>query len=130
MVYWRISFGSKKRVHAGARRTCHRDSWAAKRYLKLFGCHDKVIWKTREDEQKVNMPDELYDINPRFWLSRYKKTSVSYLIKMGIFYLVLGLGLQQVGNGLALHFISNYQVPSVPISLALGLSSGPLEEIM
>lgn len=78
----------------------------------------------------MNLPDELHDINPRFWLSRYKKTSVSYLMKMGIFYLVLGLGLQQVGNGLAQHFISNYQVPSVPISLALGLSSGPLEEIM
>lgn len=73
---------------------------------------------------------DLHDINPRFWLSRYKKTSIPYLIKMGIFYLVLGLGLQQVGNGLAHHFISNYQMPSVPISLAMGLSSGPLEEMM
>lgn len=78
----------------------------------------------------MNIPDELHDINPRFWLSKYRKTSPSYLVKMGVFYLVIGLGLQQVGNILAQHFISNYQMPSVPISITLGLSSGPLEEIM
>jgi hypothetical protein len=49
---------------------------------------------------------------------------------MGIFYLVMGLALQQAGNSLAQHFIVNYQVPSVPISISLGLSSGPLEEMM
>lgn len=75
------------------------------------------------------MPDELHDINPKSWLSKYRKTSVSYLIKMGIFYLLIGLGLQQIGNDLAEHFIANYQVPSVPISITMGLSSGPLEEI-
>jgi hypothetical protein len=78
----------------------------------------------------VNISNELHDINPKFWLSKYRKTSVPYLTKMGVFYLVIGLGLQQVGNDLAQHFISNYQTPSVPISISLGLSSGPLEEIM
>jgi len=76
----------------------------------------------------VNIPDELYDINPKFWLSKYRKTSVTYLIKMGAFYLVIGLGLQYIGNGLAEHFIANYQVPSVPISITMGLSAGPIEE--
>ena len=76
----------------------------------------------------MNRLDELYDINPKFWLSRYRKTTVPYLIKMGIFYLAIGLGLQQIGNNLAEHFIANYQVPSVPISIIMGLTSGPLEE--
>ena len=49
---------------------------------------------------------------------------------MGIFYLVIGLALQQVGNSLVEHMIVNYQVPSVPISMTMGLSSGPLEEII
>ena len=76
------------------------------------------------------MPDELYDINPRSWLSKYRKTSVTYLVTMGVFYLAIGLVLQLAGNNLAQHFISNYQIPSVPISITLGLSSGPLEEIV
>ncbi|OLE40732.1 MAG: hypothetical protein AUF74_00205 [Thaumarchaeota archaeon 13_1_20CM_2_38_5] len=76
----------------------------------------------------MNRLDELYDINPKFWLSRYRKTTVPYLIKMGVFYLAIGLGLQQVGNNLAEHFITNYQVPSVPISIIMGFTSGPLEE--
>jgi len=78
----------------------------------------------------VKIPDEIYDINPRSWLSKYRKTSVPYLVAMGVFYLALGLVLQLVGNNLAQHFISNYQIPSVPISITLGLSSGPLEEIV
>lgn len=78
----------------------------------------------------MDTPDEIHDMNPRSWICRYRKTSVSYLVKMGIFYLVMGLALQQAGNSLAQHFIVNYQVPSVPISISLGLSSGPLEEMM
>jgi len=78
----------------------------------------------------VKIPDELYDINPRSWLSKYRKTSVTYLVTMGVFYLAIGLVLQLAGNNLAQHFISNYQIPSVPISITLGLSSGPLEEIV
>ncbi|TLX96079.1 MAG: CAAX protease [Thaumarchaeota archaeon] len=72
--------------------------------------------------------DELLDINPKFWLSKYRKTTLPYLIKMGIFYLALGLALQQVGNILAEHLITNYQIPSVPISITMGFTSGPLEE--
>lgn len=78
----------------------------------------------------MKIPDELYDINPRSWLSKYRKTSVPYLVAMGVFYLAIGLVLQLAGNNLAQHFISNYQIPSVPISITLGLSSGPLEEIV
>ena len=78
----------------------------------------------------MKIPDELYDINPRSWLSKYRKTSVTYLVTMGVFYLAIGLVLQLAGNNLAQHFISNYQIPSVPISITLGLSSGPLEEIV
>jgi hypothetical protein len=47
---------------------------------------------------------------------------------MGIFYLIIGLGLQLVGNSLAVHLIANYQNPSVPISMTMGLFAGPLEE--
>ncbi len=73
--------------------------------------------------------DELSDINPRTWLRRYRKNSVPYLIKMGIFYIVLGIILQQLGNMVAVHVIENYQAPSIPASIIIGLTSGPLEEV-
>jgi hypothetical protein len=35
-----------------------------------------------------------------------------------------------VGNSLAEHMIVNYQIPTVPISITMGVSSGPLEEMI
>lgn len=72
--------------------------------------------------------DEITDINPKFWLSKYRRTSVSYLIKMGIFYSVIGIVLQQTGDYTAQHLIQNYTGPHVPYSVVIGLTSGPVEE--
>lgn len=73
--------------------------------------------------------DELHDIDPRSWLSRYRKSSVSYLVKMGLFYLGCGIILQQITNLVLVYTIPNYQIPSVPISIIMGLTSAPLEEV-
>lgn len=72
--------------------------------------------------------DEIIDINPKSWLSKYRRTSVSYLIKMGIFYSVIGIILQQAGDYLAQHLIQNYIGPNIPYSVVIGLTSGPVEE--
>src|SRR5438445_9311751 len=72
--------------------------------------------------------DEIIDFNPKCWLSRYRRTSVPYLIKMGIFYSVIGIVLQQAGNYTAEHIIQNYSEPSIPYSVVIGLTSGPTEE--
>lgn len=72
--------------------------------------------------------DEITDINPKSWLSKYRKTSIPYLIKMGIFYSVIGIVLQQAGNYTAEHLIQNYSGPNIPYSVVIGLTSGPIEE--
>lgn len=75
------------------------------------------------------IPDEIRDINPRSWLCRYRKNSTPYLFKMGLFYLGFGIILQQITNLVLLFSIPNYHVPSVPISIIMGLTSAPLEEV-
>jgi hypothetical protein len=72
--------------------------------------------------------DEIKDFNPKSWLSRYRRTSIPYLIKMGIFYSVIGILLQQAGDYTAQHLIANYTGPHVPYSVVIGLTSGPVEE--
>ena len=72
--------------------------------------------------------DEIIDINPKSWLSKYRRISVPYLIKMGIFYSVIGVVLQQAGDYTAQHLIQNYTGPLIPYSVVIGLTSGPVEE--
>src|SRR5574342_192949 len=74
--------------------------------------------------------DEIADINPKSWLSAYHKTSVSYLVKMAFFYSAIGILLQTIGNFTAEHTISDYQGPSLPYSILIGLTAGPVEEAL
>ena len=74
------------------------------------------------------MKDELIDLNPKTWLRPYQKNNVSYILKMGLFYHVIGLGLMYLGSFLATSTISDYEIPQFPVSIASALSAGILEE--
>jgi len=74
------------------------------------------------------MIPEVYDINPKTWLKPFQKTSIFYLLKMGLFYHGLGLILMYVGSFFATSMISGYETPQFPVSLSLALSSGLIEE--
>lgn len=74
--------------------------------------------------------DEIEDIKPRSWLSTYRKSSVSYLVKMASFYYTIGVALQIAGNYVAEQIISDYVGPSLPYSISIGLTSGPVEETL
>jgi len=73
---------------------------------------------------------EIEDIKPRSWLSSYRKTSVSYLVKMALFYYAMGVILQIAGNYLASQVITGYVGPSLPYSISIGLTAGPVEETL
>ncbi|HJU35566.1 MAG TPA: CPBP family intramembrane glutamic endopeptidase [Nitrososphaera sp.] len=73
-------------------------------------------------------PDELKDINPRFWLRRFRQTSITYLIKMLLFYHGIGLLLMLPGMYLVDQLIQNYESPTIPRSLVSVLAAGPIEE--
>ena len=71
---------------------------------------------------------EINDINPKTWLKPFEKTSVLYILKMGLFYHGLGLVLMYLGSFFATIVISDYEIPQFPVSISLALSSGLLEE--
>jgi len=74
------------------------------------------------------MIPEIHDLNPKTWLKPFQKTSISYLLKMGLFYHGLSLILMYAGSYLATNVISDYEIPQFPVSISLALSSGLLEE--
>jgi len=72
------------------------------------------------------------DINPKTWLSKYRRTSVGYLMAMFLFYIGVGLVL---GNGIGTPIIKNliphYQKPSDFLtSLDVALAAGPVEDTL
>jgi hypothetical protein len=71
---------------------------------------------------------EIHDINPKNWLKPFQKNTISYLLKMGLFYHGLGLILMYAGSYFATRLISDYTIPQIPVSISLALSSGVLEE--
>ena len=74
--------------------------------------------------------DIIEDLKPRSWLSRYHKTTIPYLVKMAFFYYAIGVILQIIGNQIVQYAISGYMGPSLPYSISIGLTSGPVEETL
>ena len=72
--------------------------------------------------------DEMADMHPRSWLSKYRRTSVGYLAKMLLFYHGIGFGLLLVGSPIIGLVMPDYKEPSIPRSVAGVLVAGPLEE--
>lgn len=72
--------------------------------------------------------DEWADFNPRTWLTRFRKNSISYLAKMLLFYHGIGLALLLAGMAILSLLIPNYEEPSIPHSLIGVLAAGPIEE--
>ena len=74
------------------------------------------------------MIHEIRDIDPKTWLKPFQKTSIFYLLKMGLFYHGLGMILMYIGSFFAANVISDYEIPQFPVSIVLAISSGLLEE--
>jgi hypothetical protein len=74
--------------------------------------------------------NERADFNPRSWLSKYRRTSIGYLVKMLIFYHGVGVGLLLAGTAILEVLIPDYEEPSVPRSLLTVLVAGPIEETL
>jgi Type II CAAX prenyl endopeptidase Rce1-like len=72
--------------------------------------------------------EEKADFHPRSWLSKYRRTSVSYLTKMLLFYHGIGILLLLAITPLIEQVLPDYEQPSIPRSLLLVLAAGPLEE--
>ena len=74
--------------------------------------------------------DDLADLNPKNWLKKYRKTTPAYLLRMALFYHVLGLALMYAGSAVASEVIDGYEVPFFPVSLVSAITAGPIEETL
>ena len=72
--------------------------------------------------------EEKADFHPRSWLSKYRRTSVSYLTKMLLFYHGIGILLLLAVTPLIERALPDYEQPSIPRSLLSVLAAGPSEE--
>lgn len=78
----------------------------------------------------VQIPDQLLDANPKSWIKKFRKNSLLYLLQMTALYHLMSLGLMYVGNFAVTHMIADYQTPTFPVSVAMTITSGPIEEIL
>lgn len=72
--------------------------------------------------------DEWIDINPKYWLKKYRKASPLYLLKMLLFYHGIGLLLLMAGTLIIDHIVPDYEPPSVTRTLIPTIAAGPIEE--
>ncbi len=72
--------------------------------------------------------DEIADMHPRSWLSKYRKTSPLYLLKMGLFYVALGNALGIAVNLVLPYSIPGYHEPHLSIPIISGVFAGTSEE--
>jgi hypothetical protein len=71
--------------------------------------------------------DEKIDMNPKYWFSNYRQVSIWYLVKMGLFYSILGLVIAFVI--MTVEFVLfDYEEPVSPISFVQIIIAGPIEE--
>lgn len=72
--------------------------------------------------------DEMVDLHPKSWLTRFRRNSLTYLTKMLLFYHGLGVLLLLGGSVLIDLAIPDHEEPSLPHSLVSVLAAGPIEE--
>jgi membrane protease YdiL (CAAX protease family) len=72
--------------------------------------------------------EEKADFHPRFWLSKYRRTSVGYLTKMLLFYHGIGILLLLVGTAIVEQVLPDYEQPNIPRSFVSVIAAGPIEE--
>lgn len=70
------------------------------------------------------------DVNPSSWLSPLRRTSISYLTKILLFYHGIGIVIMILGTLIIEQLVPGYQEASVQLSVISVLSAGPIEEIL
>ena len=74
--------------------------------------------------------DLMEDFHPLRWTSKYRRTTVPYLIIMVLFYHAIGVLVLVAGSLLIQNVIRDYNEPSIPITILSVLFAGPIEETL
>ena len=74
--------------------------------------------------------DLMKDFHPLRWTSKYRRTTVPYLIIMVLFYHGIGIIVLAAGSLLIQNIIRDYNEPSIPITILSVIFAGPIEETL
>ena len=69
------------------------------------------------------------DLHPKKWISKFSQNSIRYLVIMGIFYHLLGMGLAIIASLLQIAILGEEE-QYVPFVLSYLLFAGPIEETL
>ena len=72
--------------------------------------------------------DFQHDVHPKTWLKPYRNNSITHILKMAVFYHVLGLMLASLILGAFYVYDPDYEIPLFPIFLVDLILAGPMEE--
>jgi len=70
------------------------------------------------------------DFHPLRWTTKYRRTTVPYLIIMVLFYHGIGIIVLAAGSLLIQNIIRDYNEPSIPITILSVIFAGPIEETL
>lgn len=68
------------------------------------------------------------DINPRTWISPFTKNSVNHILKMALFYHIIGFALFPIGYTTSWILVPDYELPLIEASVVELILAGPIEE--
>lgn len=74
--------------------------------------------------------ESIVDFNPKTWVKPLRKTSTLHLIKIAVFYHVVGLAVMYSWSAAVTVLIPEYEVPAIPVSISLAVSAGAVEEAL
>ena len=74
--------------------------------------------------------DLMKDFHPLRWTTKYRRTTVPYLIIMVLFYHGIGIIVLAAGSLLIQNIIRDYNEPSIPITILSVIFAGPIEETL
>lgn len=80
--------------------------------------------------KKTKIWDEIYDFHPRTWISPFRKTTPAYLLKMLLFYHLIGFGLSLLSNFMPTVYFNGISLPIHGNVLSSLIFSPLLEETL
>ena len=79
------------------------------------------MWEQKESDFR-------HDVNPLTWLKPFRNNSVTHVVKMAIFYHLLGLMISLLLIGTFFSLDPDYEIPSRPSIFVNFILAGPMEE--
>jgi len=97
-----------------------------------FLAHLDIRLKERHERSRLydTKSDFRIDVSPSTWLKPFSNNSIKHILKMAVFYHILGIMFMYLVFGTFVVYDPSYEVPLIPFTLVDGVTAGPIEETL